>query len=92
MKYFNAVFCRTADAIEVNFPDLPGCVTFGQNWDDAIHNATDVLAGWLAHAQPEFVGKQSSYEQIKSKHENDTVMPIAVDEQIINSYSNEKSM
>jgi predicted RNase H-like HicB family nuclease len=86
LKYYNAIFRKTSDAIEVEFPDLPGCVTFGQNWEEAIDNATDVLSGWLAHARPEFAGERSSYEQIKGKYQNEAVMPIAVDDQIINSY------
>lgn len=39
------------------FPDLIGCVTFGKDWDEAIDNATDVLAAWLANAEPKFIKK-----------------------------------
>jgi predicted RNase H-like HicB family nuclease len=86
MKYYNAIFRTTPDAIEVEFPDLPGCVTFGHNWEEAIENATDVLSGWLAHARPDFVGESSSYEQMRRKYENVAVIPIPIDEQIANSY------
>ena len=92
MKYYNAVFRKTPEAVEVEFPDLPGCVTFGQDWEEAIDNATDALAGWLAHARPEFVGERSSYERTRRNHENEAVLPIAVDEQIVNSYLNGKNV
>ena len=86
MRYYNAVFCETPEAIEVEFPDLPGCFTFGKTWEEALVNATDVLSGWLAHAQPEFVRAPGPYEQIKHKRGNEAVIPIAVDEQIMSSY------
>jgi predicted RNase H-like HicB family nuclease len=92
MKYYNAIFRKTPDAIEVEFPDLPGCVTFGHDWEQAIENATDVLAGWLAHARPEFVGERSSYEQLRRKYQDEAVMPIAVDDQIMNSYLNGRNI
>lgn len=47
MKYYYAIFIQTDEAIEVEFPDLPGCVTFGETWEEAYENAVDVLAGWL---------------------------------------------
>jgi antitoxin HicB len=32
----------------VNFPDCPGCQTFGDSKDEAMEMAADALAGWLA--------------------------------------------
>lgn len=32
----------------MNFPDCPGCQTFGDSKDQATEMATDALAGWLA--------------------------------------------
>jgi len=54
MKFYYAIFRKTSEAIEVKFPDLQGCVTFGRTRDEAIENATDVLAGWLANAESQF--------------------------------------
>ncbi|MEI6805323.1 MAG: type II toxin-antitoxin system HicB family antitoxin [Myxococcaceae bacterium] len=85
MKYY-AILKETPEAIEVEFPDLEGCVTFGQDWDDAIENATDALAAWLAHAEPRFVKKPSSFEELK--HLGGTLMAIVVDEAVKERYEN----
>lgn len=86
MKFYYAIFKKTAEAVEVEFPDLPGCVTFGKSWEEAVSNATDVLAGWLANADPEFIKKPSSYKRLKSKHKGEDLLPIPVDEKIMASY------
>ena len=44
MNYYYAIFKQTTEAIEVEFPDLEGCVTFGEDWEEALANAEDVLA------------------------------------------------
>ncbi len=62
MKSYYAIFRKTSEAIEVEFPDLQGCVTFGRSKDEAMENASDVLAGWLANAEPQFVKEPSSYD------------------------------
>lgn len=33
MNHYYAVFKKTTEAIEVEFPDLEGCVTFGSDWE-----------------------------------------------------------
>ena len=35
------------DGYAVEFPDLPGCVTEGQDLVDAIFMATDAASGWV---------------------------------------------
>ena len=35
------------DGYAVEFPDLPGCVTEGQNLGDAIYMAVDAASGWV---------------------------------------------
>ncbi len=42
MKDYYAIFKRTPEAIEVEFPDLKGCATFGRDWEGALANAEDV--------------------------------------------------
>lgn len=32
---------------EVSFPDFPGCVTFGKNFEEAKEKAQEVLSLWL---------------------------------------------
>ena len=84
MKHYYALFKKTSNAIEVEFPDLSGCVTFGKNWEDALSNAEDALAAWLAHAEKQFVNPPSSHEQLK-KFKGDLV-PIVINNEILASY------
>ncbi len=82
MQYYYAIFKKTEEGIEIEFPDLPGCVTFGNNLNEASTNAIDVLAGWLVHAENKFIREPSSYQQLKQGD----LLPIPVDEKIIQSY------
>ncbi len=86
MKYYYAIFKHSKESVEVEFPDLTGCVTFGNDWDEALENATDVLAAWLANAEIHFVKEPSSYQELKKKYKNANLMPIALDEQILETY------
>jgi predicted RNase H-like HicB family nuclease len=84
MKYYYAIFKITPEAVEVEFPDLAGCVTFGSNWDEAIANATDALAAWLGNAEIKFLKEPSTYEELQ--HLKGKLVPIPVDENILKSY------
>ncbi len=86
MKYYYAIFKQNMDSVEVVFPDLEGCVTFGENWDEAIDNATDVLAAWLANAEIQFIKNPSSYNALVDKYGKANLIPIALDERILESY------
>jgi predicted RNase H-like HicB family nuclease len=86
MKYYYAIFKHSKDSVEVEFPDLKGCVTFGDNWDEAIENATDVLAAWLANAESQFIKEPSSFKELKDKYSKANLIPIALDEKIFESY------
>ena len=86
MKYYNAIFRTSADVVEVEFPDLKGCVTFGKDWEEAIENATDALAGWLANAESQFIVKPTPYDDLKNKYPNENVIPVAIDEKVLESY------
>ena len=46
-------------------------------------NAEDALAGWLAHAEPKFVKKPSTHDQLKHLGEP---VPVVVNESMIGSY------
>lgn len=84
MKHYYAIFKKTATAVEVEFPDLAGCVTFGKNWEEALVQAEDVLAAWLAHAEPQFVHEPSTHDD--RKHLKGELVPISVDEKILAHY------
>lgn len=88
MKHYYALFRRTKEAIEVEFPDLEGCVTFAKDWDAAYTNAVDALAAWLANTESQFINEPSSHEKLKTCKGN--LVPIPVDEKIIDSYRPQK--
>jgi predicted RNase H-like HicB family nuclease/DNA-binding XRE family transcriptional regulator len=46
--YYVAKLTREGRHWLVNFPDCPGCQTFGGSKREAIEMAADALAGWLA--------------------------------------------
>ena len=47
-KYtYPAIFEQEDEGYNVSFPDLPGCLTCGDNLDDALCMAEDVLRGFL---------------------------------------------
>jgi predicted RNase H-like HicB family nuclease len=82
-KHYYALFKKSEDVIEVEFPDLVGCSTFGKDWEEALSYAEDALAAWLVHADPEFVKEPSTHNQLKHLGE---IVPIAVDQTIMDSY------
>lgn len=54
MKYtFTAIFTPTEDGTEyyAKVPDLPGCVTTGEDLEDAVEQITDAASCWLVVAE-----------------------------------------
>jgi predicted RNase H-like HicB family nuclease len=45
---YPAIFSYDTDGVSVSFPDLPGCLTCGDNQDEAIDRSKDALAGFLS--------------------------------------------
>ncbi len=88
MKQYYALFKKTKNAIEVEFPDLDGCFTFGKDWDEAYENALDALAAWLAHAQTNFVRPPSTHKALE--HLKGELVPVPVDLKILESYEDLK--
>ncbi len=88
MKYYLALFKTTKNAVEVEFPDVEGCVTFADNWDDAYLNAIDALAACLVHSEKKFIKKTSTYSELSKL--KGTLVPIPVDTQIMESYEEMK--
>lgn len=83
-KYYYALFTESENTVEVEFPDLPGCVTFGSNWDEAFINAIDVLAGWLAHAESQYIKAPSPHNAFKNL--KGTLIPVPIVNEIFESY------
>ncbi len=47
-KYvYPAIFSYDDDGISVSFPDLPGCLTCGDNDEEAMYMAKDALGGYM---------------------------------------------
>ncbi|MEK7519698.1 MAG: type II toxin-antitoxin system HicB family antitoxin [Patescibacteria group bacterium] len=47
LSYFAVFDPAGKDGYNVSFPDFPGCVTFGKNFEDAQEKAREVLELWL---------------------------------------------
>ena len=88
MRQYYAIFRKSKNAVDVEFPDLEGCVTFGKDWDEAYENAIDALAAWIAHAEDSFVKPPSTHKALA--HLQGELVPVPVDEKIIDSYENLK--
>ncbi len=73
IKYYHAIFKKTDEGIEVEFPELKGCVTCGENMHDAFEMAEDLLQEYLYCSFIEHPGKKLSFDDIK-KLENENVI------------------
>ena len=64
----------------VEFPDLPGCVTGGNDLQDALEKATDAASGWILDELEEGrdIPKSSSYDSVE-KREGGQVNMILLD-------------
>jgi predicted RNase H-like HicB family nuclease len=51
---YPAIFNPIPDGgYEVSFPDFPGCVTFGQTFEEAQEKASEVLSLWVEELESE---------------------------------------
>lgn len=67
-KYvYPAIFYYADDVISVEFPDLPGCLTYGDTEEEALLMAREVLGLWMKNLEidNEDVPKASSLLDIK---------------------------
>lgn len=84
MKYY-AVFSESEGQYAVKFPDLQ-CHTCGDDMEEAYDMAVDALAGYLAHAEPQFVKEPSPYEAIRKHFPDYVIMAVPVDHKIKAKY------
>jgi predicted RNase H-like HicB family nuclease len=47
LRAYPAIFRREDGVVCVEFPDLPGCVTFGDTMEEALESAKEALEGFL---------------------------------------------
>ena len=59
-----------ATAFGAIVPDLPGCFSAGDTFDEAVHNAAEAIAIWLAatHAAGEPVPAASTSTELRVRH------------------------
>lgn len=95
MKYaYTAVFTLEESGLySVNFPDLPGCYTSGDDMSNAIYMAQDVLNLTLYDLEQDkkFIPKASKPQDIKTADEQFTSV-IAVDTDTYRRYYENKSV
>lgn len=74
----------------VDFPDLPGCVTEGRNFSEAIELAADAAAGWILSSleDGEAIPKATDYKDVRLESEDGIVNMVVFD---IDSYSEKYS-
>lgn len=87
MKYhFYAMLEKEDNYYNVTFPDLPGAITYGNNMNEAVEMATDVLGGHLLVMEDdeEVIPKPSDYIDLSceiDKHQQ--LQLIVADTQIV---------
>lgn len=81
MYLYYAIFTPVDDGqFSVEFPDLDGAFTCGDDMSDALYMAHDLLEGWLIVAEKEGnpIPEPSDYSEFKLE-KGDIVVPIQVD-------------
>ncbi len=49
----------------ITVPALPGCISFGETFEDALEMAKDAMEGWLAVAREEGIPIPEQFKSIK---------------------------
>ena len=72
---YPAIFHYDTDGISISFPDLPVCLSCGENIEDAVYMAKDALLTYIleGHTLPR---PTSFYDVVASEGEEDYVVPI----------------
>lgn len=76
-KYiYPAIFHYADDGISIRFPDLPGCFSCGENDEEALYMATDVLGLWMLDLEEdnENIPVASELNNIKLQDNEKTVL------------------
>ncbi|MGX7112537.1 type II toxin-antitoxin system HicB family antitoxin [Gemella cuniculi] len=96
MKYmYYAVFTQENDYIDITFPDLKGCITFGDNLEEALYMSKDALEGYLLVLEDEKknIPKSSTYQELQSNlNENQQLQLINVDTEFVRRKEENKSV
>ena len=90
---FPAVLKYEDDSILVSYPDLEGCITFGETEEEALFNAKEVLEGYLYVLERDNVEipKASKIKDI-SLHEGETIILVDVWMQLVRDQEANKAV
>ena len=90
-KGYYAVFEYSSDAVDVEFPDLPGCLTFGNSMEEAYEAAIDAASGWLQVTEESFIPERpSTFDELRVRFPNKEIMLIPIDPGIMKQYEEKK--
>ncbi|WP_028125591.1 type II toxin-antitoxin system HicB family antitoxin [Eremococcus coleocola] len=80
MYLYYAIFSKEGHQYNVSFPDLDGAFTCGDDMNDALYMAKDLLEGWLLVAENEGdeIPPASEPESIQTE-KGDLIVPIQAD-------------
>ena len=96
MKYrYYSVFTQEKDYIDITFPDLKGCITFGDNLEEALYMSKDALEGYLLVLEDEkmSIPKPSTYQELQAKlNDNQQLQLINVDTDFIRRREENKAV
>ena len=96
MKYrYYSVFTQEKDYIDVTFPDLKGCITFGDNIEQALYMSKDALEVYLLVLEDEKmdIPKPSTYQELQAKlNDNQQLQLISVDTELIRVKAKNKAI
>lgn len=80
---YPAIFtpCEKGNGYSVEFPDLPGCVTEGEDIGDAIYMAVDAASGWILTSleDGEDIPRATNLADVKVSEESSFVSLVALD-------------
>lgn len=90
-KYYYGVFKEEEGKILVSVPDVKVCETFGDTWEEAFEMAVDALAACIG-AGKDNVKNRTPYQEMVKQYPSDKIMPVPVDEKILEAYSPKKKV
>jgi predicted RNase H-like HicB family nuclease len=73
---YPSIFSYDDDGISVEFPDLPGCLTFGQTTEEAMIRAKEAMALHLSSLEEdnEEIPQPTDIKQINLEHKQSVVL------------------
>ena len=96
MKYmYYAIFTQEKDYIDITFPDLGGCISFGDNLEEALYMSKDALEGHLLTLEDlkMSIPKPSTYQELQTKlNDNQQLQLINVDTDFIRRREENKAV